>query len=262
MIDRRNRALLILSSLLVLAFILLPPYSILEKMRLVGYAVCHQLPSRSFFMDSQQLPMCARNTGIFVGTLFGFLVLVATGKVRKVMLPPVAVSIVLVVFIVFMGIDGVNSYLPSLFGLPNIYEPQNSLRLITGILAGISISIFLFPAVNYVAWRETKEEPVLMNFRELAVFLVGAAIIVVAILPEPDFLLIPVSLASGLGTITLMTSVSLIPVLIIMGWDGKADNWRDMVLPVLLAILISFLMIGFVGLLRNAVIGSLSIDLK
>lgn len=262
MIGRRNKALTVIAFLLVLAFLIVPPHSVIEKARLVGFAVCHQMPSRSIFLDGVQLPMCARNTGIFVGAFAGLILLLAMGKLKRVGLPPSIISFFLVVFIGVMALDGINSYLPSLFRVPSVYEPQNSLRLITGTLAGMAIAAFLLPAINYVAWSETRDSPVLENFREFALYVIVAVLIIGTILLQPDFLLIPVSLASGLGTVMLMTGVNLIVVLIALGWESKAENWRDLVLPVLLAILLSLAAIVVIGQLRLLLLGPFPLDLK
>jgi uncharacterized membrane protein len=36
-----------------------------------GSAICHQIPERSFHIDSAQLPVCARCLGLYVGTAAG-----------------------------------------------------------------------------------------------------------------------------------------------------------------------------------------------
>lgn len=37
----------------------------------VGSVICHQLPERSFFIDSRQLPVCARCTGLYLSGAAG-----------------------------------------------------------------------------------------------------------------------------------------------------------------------------------------------
>jgi uncharacterized membrane protein len=37
----------------------------------VGSVICHQLPDRSFFLDGQQLPVCARCTGLYLSGAAG-----------------------------------------------------------------------------------------------------------------------------------------------------------------------------------------------
>lgn len=39
----------------------------------IGAVVCHQIPERSFFVDGQQLPVCARCTGLYASAAAGLL---------------------------------------------------------------------------------------------------------------------------------------------------------------------------------------------
>lgn len=39
----------------------------------IGSVICHQLPDRSFYLDGQQLPVCARCTGLYLSGAAGFL---------------------------------------------------------------------------------------------------------------------------------------------------------------------------------------------
>jgi uncharacterized membrane protein len=40
----------------------------------IGAVICHQLPERSFFWGGQQLPVCARCTGLYLSGAAGFLI--------------------------------------------------------------------------------------------------------------------------------------------------------------------------------------------
>ncbi|MEO7133716.1 MAG: DUF2085 domain-containing protein, partial [Vicinamibacterales bacterium] len=44
---------------------------------LAGSVICHQLPERSFFWAGQQLPVCARCTGLYVSGAFGLIAWIA-----------------------------------------------------------------------------------------------------------------------------------------------------------------------------------------
>ncbi len=57
----------------------------------IGAVICHQIPERSFFLDGQQLPVCARCTGLYASAavgLTGWLVFKIVRGWRPFDLPP------------------------------------------------------------------------------------------------------------------------------------------------------------------------------
>jgi uncharacterized membrane protein len=237
--------LLLAVSLLVIAtFLLAPPWTVLGKTRLVGYAICHQIPERSFHIHGQQLPLCARCTGIYMGALAGFTLMWLMGHKRAASLPPTPVTLVFVGFIVALGIDGVNSYLTFFPGMPHLYEPQNWLRLTTGTLEGLALSAFVFPVLNYSLWRDAVKTPSVGNFKELALMVtVGAVIIVLTVLELP-FLLYPLAILSTLGVLIMLGSINTMIVVALTRREGTALTWQQAVLPITVGLAVAFLMIG------------------
>jgi len=53
----------------------------------IGSLTCHQLPSRTIYINSIPLPLCARDTGIYIG-FFISLIYIYINKRSKVDLPP------------------------------------------------------------------------------------------------------------------------------------------------------------------------------
>jgi len=235
---------LVVSLLVIVTFLLSPPWTVLGKTRLVGYAICHQIPERSFHIHGEQLPLCARCTGIYMGALAGFTLMWLMGRKRAANLPPARITLVFVGFIVLLGIDGVNSYLTFFPGAPHLYEPQNWLRLTTGTLEGLALSAFVFPVLNYSLWRDAVKTPSVRNFKELALMVAVGGVLIVLIVLELPFLLYPLAILSTLGVLIMLGAINTMIVLALTRREGSALGWRQAALPVTIGLAIAFMLIG------------------
>jgi len=227
-------------------------HSFLDILTLLGAGVCGQIPSHSFIISGRQLPLCARCTGTYLGALLGFLGLAVLRRQRASGLPPRGVLASLISFIVLWGIDGLNSFLDLLPNFPNLYESHNLLRLITGILQGLALSIIVYPLFSSLLWKEADAARVIRNWRELGYLLTPAALLVLIVQTQASFLLYPVAVLSILGVLTMLTLVNAMIVLIVTRRESKAASWRDALLPLLLGLLAAFFEISTLGLLHFA----------
>ena len=108
--SRRGAVAIIIALLAVLALFSLPPHDLLDKADRFAYAVCHRIPSHSFFIGGRQLPLCARCSGTYLGALAGIVVLLALGRGRANRFPAPKFLVVFGIFMAAWAIDGVNSY--------------------------------------------------------------------------------------------------------------------------------------------------------
>jgi len=108
----------------------------------LGKAICHQLHERTFFIDGHYLPVCARCTGIYIGIFFSVLLFGFGKKFRSNTIPTTKISIFLLVFLLPLIIDGFGSYL-------GFYSTTNLVRVITGVLFGVILPIFVLPLLNH-----------------------------------------------------------------------------------------------------------------
>jgi uncharacterized membrane protein len=94
----------------------------------LGDAECHQIAERSYFLNDNQMPFCARDLGIFFGIAAAFGLL----TFYRFKINPIFVIIALIP----IGIDG---------GLQLVsdYESNNVLRLLTGALAGAALAMLI-----------------------------------------------------------------------------------------------------------------------
>ncbi|MGB3905040.1 MAG: DUF2085 domain-containing protein [Anaerolineae bacterium] len=241
----------LITLVLFLLFSPLWPVPFLDKVDCVGNAVCGRIPDHSFHLAGRQLPLCARCTGTFTGALLGFAGLLLLGKGRSARMPPARVLGLLVGFIVLMAIDGVNSYLALLTNTLQLYPPHNFLRLLTGTLHGVALSIIVLPIFNFTLWKEPDERPALAGFRDLGLVLLLLALPMVLIVQaEMDLLLYPVAVISALGVLTMLTVVNSLIIIIAMRREAQAVAWWDAALPIALGFGATLIEIAVIVLLR------------
>ncbi len=234
----------------ILLFIELPPLSLLGKADLVGYGICHRIPERSFFLNGRQLPLCARCTGTFLGAVVGLVAMLLRRRGRASSLPPVPVLGILIAFTGFWAFDGLNSYLTLFPGAPHLYEPQNWLRLTTGLLNGLTLISFAFPIFNFTIWREPTQEWVIKNVGELIALLPVLALIVIAIQAEIGFLLYPAAVLSSLGVLLLLTLINAMIAAVVLRREGMAQTWLQALPPLIVGAGLALLEVVAMVLLR------------
>ena len=92
----------------------------------VGDLNCHQLSHRSYSYNDNQMSFCARDTGIFLGLVMGFMY---ASRKKIVLTLPLVIAALLPI-----GLDGTIQLLTD-------YESTNPKRLITGLIAGVATGI-------------------------------------------------------------------------------------------------------------------------
>lgn len=187
-----------------LTWLAFTPPGILGKADAIGYAVCHRISERSFFIGDRPVPLCARCSGMFIGMLVGVLYQLPFGRRGK--MPPLRISIPLTVFLIAFGVDGVNSYLHFFPSAPSLYTPQNWLRLATGVGLGILVGLIILPVFHQTFWRDYEDRPAVERWPQVGILLVIAAAVGLAMYSENALLLYPLALASA-ATVPLILSL-------------------------------------------------------
>jgi uncharacterized membrane protein len=253
----------LLAIILLTIWLLITPSGILGKADAVGYAVCHRIDVRSFHIGSRQLPLCARCSGQYLGAMLGLAYLAVAGR-RRVGRPSWGIILVLAAFLVAYGIDGLNSYihLPPLMSafpdLPRLYEPSNTLRLLTGTGVGLGIAVALFSAFNSTVWKDTDPRPALSGWRSFGL-LVGMALIMdLLILTESPIILFPLALVSAVGVIILLTMIYTIVLLMLFHQENHGLGFSQVVAPVVGGFCIALTQIAIVDIMRYLITHSWS----
>src|SRR5690349_22959280 len=68
--------------------IFLPGATLLDRLRWLDSGVCAQMPTHTFYPGGERLPLCSRNTGIYLGFIVTLILLYSTGRGRAQQLPP------------------------------------------------------------------------------------------------------------------------------------------------------------------------------
>src|SRR3990172_2315903 len=104
-----NRIVLLAVSLLLLGWLVNTPAGLLGKADAIGYAVCHRIDLRSFYLGDRQLPLCARCNGMYLGAMLGLAYQAALGS-RRGGTPPKRVLAAAAALGLAFVVDGVNSF--------------------------------------------------------------------------------------------------------------------------------------------------------
>ncbi len=246
------------------AWMYISPEGALGKLDAIGYAVCHRIDARSFQIGERQLPLCARCTGEFY-TAGVALIFQAFVSRKRSKLPSRGVIAVLLLFFLAFGIDGSNSYLyllkqtsgGALEQIPNLYVPNNVLRLFTGSGMGIALAAVLYPVINQSIWREIDDRPAL-DWKPFGILIALIVAHNLLVLTDSPIVLYPIAYLSALGTLALLVLVFTILWIIIMKQDNTFDNIRQLWLPFASGLTLALLMILSIDLLRLQFTGTWS----
>jgi hypothetical protein len=159
----------------------------------------------------------------------------------------------LVVFVAAWGVDGLNSYLhlfpvDSTLGALGVYEPNNTLRLVTGTGMGLAIAAVLWPVFCQTVWVQTPEnagagasapvqaafrEPSLGNARQVLGLLALAAVVDAAVLTENPLLLYPLAILSAVGVVFLLSLLYTLIWVMIFRADNRFSGYKQLGFPLL-----------------------------
>ncbi len=182
---------------------------------------------------------------MYLGAVLGLGFLALTAP-RRGGMPARRLWPILALLLLAFGGDGLNSYLHLFPGAPALYEPNNTLRLVTGTGMGLLMAIVLYPAFAQTVWQTWDARPVLGGFRSLLVLFLLAAGLDVVVLTENPLVLYPLALVSAGGVLVLLTMVYTMVVLMVTKAENRFNRLGQLVTP---------LIAGFgVGLLQIAVL--------
>lgn len=237
-----------LLGVLLLALVAWPGLPLNWKMYAVVHGVCAQIHNVN--MGGIQLPLCARNTGIYSSFLITSMYLLALGRGRAAKIPPWPITIVLLLFVVIMGIDGFNSMAVDMF-LPHLYTPQNQVRTLTGIGMGITIAVMMFLILN-LSLRQNPDtaQPVIARWWELGGALLLNTLVVLAMYGNVAVMFWPIAITAWVGIFGVLYSVNILLTALFMRYEGTVVRLAQLARPASLALIFTLLELGALSAMR------------
>jgi uncharacterized membrane protein len=237
-----------LFGVLLMALLFWPGAPLEWKMYAVVHGVCAQ--QHNLMLGGLQFPICARNSGIYSSFLLSLVYFYASGRARAAGLPPWPISLLLLAFIGIMAVDGFNSLLRDI-GQPYLYEPSNLLRTITGMGMGVSIAVLLHLMLNKTLRKDVDDlQPVLQRWGELGAILGINMLVLVAIYGNLSFMFWPLATIAFFGITGVLYLVFLLLISMLLGYEGKITQVRQLARPAALALLPTLLVLGSMSWLR------------
>ena len=215
----------------------------------VGAAVCHRLDSHSFHVGERAFALCARCSGMYLGVMLIFLFVPIFRRERNAAWPRWPVMVGLLGLIGIMGVDGINSVLWG-FGRFYLYQPLNSLRLATGMGAGLAMGTIALIVWAQTMWQQPNPQPLIHSLRELFLLMGAGAIIVILILSNIPPLQYALSIISAVGVVGILSTLYSILIIIAIRRDGSIQRWRSLAAPTTLAFCLTLVQIAVFVTLR------------
>ncbi len=246
-IDERGWRIIFLGLLggLLVALVAWPGVPLSWKMYSVVHGVCAQI--HNVDVGGIQLPLCARNTGIYASFSSTIIFLLLRGRGRASKLPQLPITVLLVLLAAVMGVDGLNSMARDML-LPHMYTPMNWLRTLTGIGLGTGVAVIVLMIFNLALRRDVQsEQRIIDGWGEFAAVIGCNLLVAIAIYANiAASYWIVATLAWG-GIVGVLFVVMLLLTGLLMGYEGQVMRVGQLARPATVALLLTLVILGAMG---------------
>ncbi len=247
--------LLIVASVILVGWLLNTPAGWLGKADAVGYAVCHQIAERSFQIDGQPISLCARCTGMYIGAFLGIGFQLLLGR-RRSAWPEKKYLIILGVFFFAFAIDGTNSAAKLFLQQGLLYEPSNTLRLLTGTGMGLTMAAVILPTFHQTVWKKFSPAPYFRSWAQFAGFAALGFTAAALILTERPQILLPLTFIGVSGVIALLILLYTMILMVIFQRENIIEHIRQLIPWLLGGLILALLHIGLFDFVRYWLTGT------
>lgn len=218
---------IIVGGILMLAVL---PGGFAEKSKLLLHGLCAQTPGHTFSLGGQPLPFDARMTGIYTGVLGTAGYLAVRGRLLAQQLPGKPILAMLALFVVAMGLDGFNSLFTDI-GIWHPWTTTNATRVITGYLAGVTLTVALVWLLSGTVFQVADRRPIKDSWRDLVSSVASLGPIGLVLWIAPGWLYVPVSSLLVFSAWIVLGTLALVTVLLISRFDERIVQRAQLHLP-------------------------------
>lgn len=247
--------LLIVLVTVLAAWLLNTPPGWLGKADAVGYALCHQISERSFQINGQPISLCARCTGMYMGALVGILYQLGLGR-RRTSWPDKKYLVVLAIFFTAFAIDGSNSAAKLFLQHGLLYEPNNTLRLLTGTGMGLTMAAMILPTFHQTIWKSYSLQPFFTDWKQFAGMVAAGYTAAALILTDNPAILLVFTFFSVAGVIVLLVMLYMMILMVIFDRENRIERPSQLIPWLVGGLIVTFLHIGLIDLGRFLLTGT------
>lgn len=170
---------------------------LVDILSFLGGGLCHQRVDRTFSIDILNMPVCSRDTGIYLGIFISLITIILLERRIKGEFPSLKIVLVTVGIFLIMGLDVVLSFV-------GIIESNNIIRFVTGFFTGWFMVLLLLPLANNVMFKRFVRTNYLNKPVKFLIWLLCGAAVAATFILTYKYILIFWSIVSILGVVTFV----------------------------------------------------------
>jgi uncharacterized membrane protein len=221
---------------------------IIDILSFLGGGLCHQEVDRTFSADMFYMPVCSRDTGIYLGIFISLITIILLERRIKGEFPSLKIVLATVGIFLIMGLD----VALSLFG---IIESNNIIRLITGFFTGWFMVLLLLSLANNVMFKRFVKKNYLDRKVKFFAWLLCGVLMVAVFIFTYQYTLIFWSVVSILG---LVTFVTLILFILFFSFNrrllGSIDSGKKLIITLVLGVVSATILLSLFSYLKQFLI--------
>ncbi len=220
----------------------------MDILSFLGGGLCHQEADRTFNIDILYMPVCGRDTGIYLGIFISLITIILLERRIKGEIPSLKIFLITMGVLLIMGLDVVLSFL-------GIIESSNIIRFITGFLTGWFLVLLLLPLANNSMFKKFVKKNYLDKKVKFFAWLLCGIVIAATFIFTYQYALIFWGVVSILGMITF---VVLILFILFFSFNrrllGSIDSGKKYIISLAVGIIFAITLLSLFSYLRQFLI--------